>query len=95
MAWVETRSGAINLERVDSLVGLYGNEEIGENPHIIWVTAMQDGKERHVIGIGSDLDVIGDKEEMCKSIIQYLASLATSTLYIKHTDIAKMVEGHK
>lgn len=95
MAWVETLDGAVNLERVDSLIVTKGIMPGDEHQRVVRVTAMQNGERRHVIDFKAELEEIADKNELCKDIIQYLASLATSTLYIKHTDIAKNLEGHK
>lgn len=105
MAWVETIDGAINLERVDALITTVSSDrgdEIAEDVYqaintTVSVTAVQGDKTHDVIllsaaGGYSDLHDAMDK---ATHIIQYLASLATSTLYLKHMDIDKMLEGNK
>lgn len=102
MAWVETMDGAINLERVDSLfASKYDDRSIKAGGMtcvarpIARVTAMQNGERHHIIEFTVTPGDIATSETMCRRVIQYLASLATGTLYIKRTDIEKMLEGYK
>lgn len=101
MAWVETMEGAINLERVDSLIIRVESDrgdEIAEDVYqainmTVSVTAVQGDKAHDIIWFrAADLHDALDK---AKHVIQYLASLATGTLYIKRADIERMLEGYK